>query len=103
VEKVERVERVESRRRRGRTQRVERVDRRLGSRVEGQKYGEGMRWELVGESARLHMMICLKENHIFLLKLQVFLWPIGLIFLAVPFAILTNFNPARFTLSIYFG
>lgn len=34
---------------------------------------------------------------------QVFLWPIGAIFLSIPFIILTNFNPARFTLSIYFG
>ena len=34
---------------------------------------------------------------------QAFLWPIGLIFLSIPFAILTGFNPARFTLSIYFG
>lgn len=39
----------------------------------------------------------------FLEHTEVFLWPIGLIFLAVPFAILANFNPARFTLSIYFG
>ncbi len=34
---------------------------------------------------------------------QVFLWPIGLIFLVMPFSILAGFNPARFTLSIYFG
>mmetsp|Transcript_34549 Transcript_34549/g.87356 ORF Transcript_34549/g.87356 Transcript_34549/m.87356 type:complete len:245 (-) Transcript_34549:547-1281(-) len=39
----------------------------------------------------------------FLEKTQVFLWPIGLIFLSIPFAILTGFNPTRFTLSIYFG
>ena len=35
--------------------------------------------------------------------MQVFLWPIGLLLLALPFSILSGFNPARFTLSIYFG
>ena len=35
--------------------------------------------------------------------LQVFLWPIGVIFLSIPFAILAGFNPTRFTLGIYFG
>jgi hypothetical protein len=39
----------------------------------------------------------------FLERTEVFLWPIGLIFLSIPFAVLTNFNPTRFTLSIYFG
>ena len=34
--------------------------------------------------------------------LQVFLWPIGLILLSLPFCILTGFNPTRFTLNIYF-
>lgn len=36
-------------------------------------------------------------------RLQVFLWPIGAILLSIPFAVLTGFNPTRFTLSIYFG
>lgn len=31
------------------------------------------------------------------------MWPIGLIFLALPFAVLAGFNPTRFVLSIYFG
>lgn len=39
----------------------------------------------------------------FLERTEVFLWPIGLIFLAIPFAILSGFNPTRFTLGIYFG
>eukprot|EP00879_Flechtneria_rotunda_P032516 GHRR01035733.1.p1 GENE.GHRR01035733.1~~GHRR01035733.1.p1 ORF type:complete len:176 (+),score=30.00 GHRR01035733.1:30-530(+) len=39
----------------------------------------------------------------FLERTEVFLWPIGLIVLALPFAVLTGFNPARFVLSIYFG
>lgn len=39
----------------------------------------------------------------FLERTEVFLWPVGLIFMSIPFAILGNFNPARFTLSIYFG
>lgn len=34
--------------------------------------------------------------------LQVFLWPIGGIVMTAVFAMLTNFNPARFTLSFYF-
>jgi hypothetical protein len=33
---------------------------------------------------------------------QVFLWPVGVIFLALPFAVLTGFNPTRFVLNIYF-
>eukprot|EP00798_Chlamydomonas_sp_ICE-L_P023168 gene23166-30376_t len=39
----------------------------------------------------------------FLEHTEVFLWPVGAIFLATPFAILAGFNPTRFTLSIYFG
>lgn len=39
----------------------------------------------------------------FLEHTEVFLWPIGLIIISLPFAVLTGFNPARFTLSIYFG
>jgi len=39
----------------------------------------------------------------FLERTEVFLWPIGLILLALPFAVLTGFNPTRFTLRIYFG
>ena len=35
--------------------------------------------------------------------LQVFLWPIAGILIAVPVAILMGFNPARFTLGIYFS
>ncbi len=35
--------------------------------------------------------------------LQVFLWPIGLILLSIPFFVLAGFNPSRFTLSIYFA
>ena len=35
--------------------------------------------------------------------LQVFLWPIAGILIAVPIAILMGFNPARFTLGIYFS
>lgn len=36
-------------------------------------------------------------------RAQVLLWPIGLILLCLPFALLTGFNPTRFVLSIYFG
>ena len=36
------------------------------------------------------------------LFLQVFLWPIGGIVMAAVFAVLTNFNPTRFTLGFYF-
>jgi len=39
----------------------------------------------------------------FLEHTEVFLWPIGLIILALPFSVLTGFNATRFTLSIYFG
>lgn len=35
--------------------------------------------------------------------LQVFLWPIGGVVMVALFAVLTNFNPTRFTLSIYFS
>lgn len=34
---------------------------------------------------------------------QVFLWPIALILVVLPFAVLTGFSPTRFTLNIYFG
>eukprot|EP01025_Chloroclados_australasicus_P038426 TRINITY_DN3956_c0_g1_i1.p2 TRINITY_DN3956_c0_g1~~TRINITY_DN3956_c0_g1_i1.p2 ORF type:complete len:248 (-),score=0.07 TRINITY_DN3956_c0_g1_i1:620-1363(-) len=34
---------------------------------------------------------------------EVFLWPIAVIFLSLPFSILFGFNPARYTLGIYFG
>ena len=36
------------------------------------------------------------------LLLQVFLWPIGGIVMTAVFALLTNFNPTRFTLGFYF-
>ena len=39
----------------------------------------------------------------FLERTEVFLWPIGLICVALPLAILVNFNPTRFVLSIYFS
>jgi hypothetical protein len=39
----------------------------------------------------------------FLERTEAFLWPIGLVFMSIPFAILFGFNPARFTLGIYFG
>ncbi|KAL3130991.1 hypothetical protein ABBQ38_000315 [Trebouxia sp. C0009 RCD-2024] len=38
----------------------------------------------------------------FLDRTEVFLWPIGGIVMTAVFAMLTNFNPARFTLSFYF-
>ena len=38
-----------------------------------------------------------------LLWLQVFLWPIGGIVMIAVFAVLTNFNPTRFTLGFYFA
>jgi len=34
---------------------------------------------------------------------QVFLWPIALILVVLPLAVLTGFSPTRFTLNIYFG
>jgi hypothetical protein len=34
--------------------------------------------------------------------LQVFLYPIGGILLALPFAVLTGFNPTKFVLKMYF-
>lgn len=39
----------------------------------------------------------------FLERTEVFLWPIGAVFMALPFAVLFNFNPTRFTLQLYFG
>lgn len=39
----------------------------------------------------------------FLERTEVFLWPIGLICVALPLAILVGFNPTRFVLSIYFS
>ncbi len=33
---------------------------------------------------------------------QVFLWPIGLMLLALPFLVLSGFNPTVFTLGLYF-
>jgi hypothetical protein len=39
----------------------------------------------------------------FLEHTEVFLYPIVGIVLLVPFAVLTGFNPTRFTLTIYFG
>lgn len=38
-----------------------------------------------------------------LAAIQVFLWPIGLILLCMPFSLLGGFNPTRFVLGIYFG
>ena len=37
------------------------------------------------------------------MMLQVFLWPMAVILLLLPLAILSGFNPTRFTLNIYFG
>lgn len=39
----------------------------------------------------------------FLERTEVFLYPIGLLLLTLPISILARFNPARFTLSLYFG
>ncbi|DBA72070.1 hypothetical protein WJX79_005533 [Trebouxia sp. C0005] len=39
----------------------------------------------------------------FLDHTEVFLWPIGGVVMVALFAVLTNFNPTRFTLSIYFS
>lgn len=39
----------------------------------------------------------------FLERTEVFLWPIGAMFLSIPFAVLAGFNPSIFTLSVYFG
>ncbi|KAL6760234.1 UNC-50 family protein [Haematococcus lacustris] len=39
----------------------------------------------------------------FLERTEVFLWPIALILVAMPFALVSGFNPCRFTLGIYFG
>lgn len=39
----------------------------------------------------------------FLEHTELFLYPIGVICIALPFTILTGFNPTRFALSIYFG
>ena len=39
----------------------------------------------------------------FLERTEVFLYPVGLILLAVPFSILSKFNPAWYTISLYFG
>ncbi|KAK9832824.1 hypothetical protein WJX81_004711 [Elliptochloris bilobata] len=39
----------------------------------------------------------------FLEHTEVFLWPIALILVVLPFAVLTGFSPTRFTLNIYFG
>ena len=39
----------------------------------------------------------------FLEHTEVFLWPIAGILLITPLALLTGFNPTRFTLNIYFG
>ncbi len=36
------------------------------------------------------------------MRLQVFLWPIALILLAAPLAVLFGFNPTRFVLGLYF-
>ncbi len=40
---------------------------------------------------------------LFLHGWQVFLWPIALILVVLPLAVLTGFSPTRFTLNIYFG
>lgn len=39
----------------------------------------------------------------FLERTEMFLYPIGLLFLLLPISILIKFNPTRFTLRIYFG
>ncbi|KAG2492622.1 hypothetical protein HYH03_009038 [Edaphochlamys debaryana] len=39
----------------------------------------------------------------FLERTEVFLWPIGIMLLLLPFAVLSGFNPSVFTLSVYFG
>lgn len=38
----------------------------------------------------------------FLERTEVFLWPVGLVGVALPFALLARFNPTRFVLGIYF-
>ena len=38
----------------------------------------------------------------FLERTEFFLYPIGLIIVTMPLAIMTGFNPSRFTLRIYF-
>lgn len=55
--------------------------------------------EYKAASSCIHVKLCCCA----LCCLQVFLWPVGVIFLALPFAVLTGFNPTRFVLSIYFG
>ena len=39
----------------------------------------------------------------FLERTEVFLYPIGLLLLSLPFAVLSRFNPAKFTIGLYFG
>nr|ADI46868.1 UNC50f [Volvox carteri f. nagariensis] len=38
----------------------------------------------------------------FLDRTEVFLWPIGIVLLLLPFSVLSGFNPSKFTLGIYF-
>ncbi|MEW5315733.1 MAG: hypothetical protein WDW38_007140 [Sanguina aurantia] len=57
-----------------------------------------------GALAYYHVLSFLGYSSLpFLEHTEVFLWPIGAIFLCIPFAILSGFNPTAFTLSIYFG
>lgn len=39
----------------------------------------------------------------FLEKTEVFLYPIGLVFMSLPFLVLSGFNPTQFVLGLYFG
>lgn len=39
----------------------------------------------------------------FLEHTEVFLWPIAVLLLSIPFSLLVSFNPARFVLALYFG
>lgn len=39
----------------------------------------------------------------FLEHTEVFLWPIAMLLLSIPFSLLFGFNPSCFTLALYFG
>lgn len=62
--------------------------------IKGVTYQKSAGWESVCDPPALQGP---------LVPAQVFLWPIALILIVLPFAVLTGFSPTRFTLNIYFG
>jgi hypothetical protein len=70
--------------------------------VDGDKIGPGASVFVAGGGVR-HPTESAVLTETRLVWGQVFLWPVGVYAILLPFAVLLGFNPTRFTLNIYFG